>query len=91
MMFGEPDNSSVKDIASTTLSYYPNPVTDVININANATINNITVSNSLGQVVAHIDATTTQVTVDMSTYENGLYVFVVETNNDTISFKAAKN
>ncbi len=91
MMFGEPDNSSVKDIASTTLSYYPNPVTDVININANATINNITVSNSLGQVVAHIDATTTQVSVDMSTYENGLYVFVVETNNDTISFKAAKN
>jgi hypothetical protein len=91
MMFGEPDNSSVKEMKTVSMMFYPNPVTDVINITANATIQHITVSNSVGQVVAQFDASASNAQVNMSEYEMGLYVFIVETNEQTVSFKATKN
>jgi hypothetical protein len=91
MIFGEPDNSSVKELTSGSMSYYPNPVTNVLNIATTNTMNHVTVMNAVGAVVESFDANNAVLSIDMTTYVSGIYVIVVETSNETLSFKASKN
>lgn len=91
MIFGEPDNSSVTDVEKATVTFYPNPVTDVLNIDANSTIQNVTILNTVGAVVESFDANSTSINVDMTAYTSGVYVVLLESVNGTLSFKATKN
>lgn len=66
--------------SNETISIYPNPTTDNVNILAPG-INHVTVMNTLGQVVldTHVDGNMT--TLDMSSYQAGVYMVRVTTEN----------
>jgi len=66
--------------SNETISVYPNPTTDNVNILAPG-INHVTVMNTLGQVVldTHVDGNMT--TLDMSSYQAGVYIVRVTTEN----------
>ena len=59
---------------------YPNPTSDNVNIAAPG-INHVTVMNTLGQVIydGHVDGNMT--TLDMSSYQAGVYMVRVTTEN----------
>ena len=63
-----------------SISVYPNPTTDNVNIVAFG-IRHITVLNTLGQVVYDSDADGNMTTLDMNQYQAGIYMVRVTTEN----------
>ncbi|MBP9995062.1 MAG: T9SS type A sorting domain-containing protein, partial [bacterium] len=61
---------------------YPNPTTGILNINATA-MQQITVVNALGQVVMNQTVSGDQTSIDMSSFEAGVYMVSVTTENGT--------
>jgi hypothetical protein len=66
--------------SAESVSVYPNPTTDNVNIVAMG-LNHVTVMNTLGQVVydSHVDGNMT--TLDMSPYQAGVYMVRMTTEN----------
>jgi len=63
---------------------YPNPVKSILNIRTNNNeINKIIIYNVLGKEVLK----TNEATIDFSTFENGLYIIKIKTNNNNIITK----
>lgn len=65
--------TGIEEIDEESVSFYPNPTTSLINIQSNETIS-IEVYNMLGEQVL----VTQQNQVDLSNYENGVYLFRVK-------------
>ncbi|NNK87266.1 MAG: T9SS type A sorting domain-containing protein [Flavobacteriaceae bacterium] len=57
----------------SALKYYPNPVTSNLSLQAQKTIDNVSVYNMLGQRVMDLRPDTTDLQVDMSTLSQGSY------------------
>lgn len=66
--------------SAESVSVYPNPTTDNVNIVAMG-LNHITVMNTLGQVVYDSNANGNMTTLDMSPYQAGVYMVRVTTEN----------
>ncbi len=84
-----------KNPAISSVEVFPNPIQDVANIKMNmqkATDVNITVYNTLGQVITN-EKVTYQATgevvksIDVSTFNKGLYFIEVKTQNETFKQK----
>ncbi len=73
-------NVGTQDFAATGFQAYPNPVNNVLNLQANEAISNVAIFNVLGQEVyrADINAMTSQ--VDMSQMASGAYFVKVNIN-----------
>ncbi|WP_298319429.1 T9SS type A sorting domain-containing protein [uncultured Aquimarina sp.] len=76
---------SIIDFDFSTVSVYPNPTSDLITISGLNNIEEITIHNTLGQLVKNVKNTNT---VDISDLENGIYF--LETNNQ-LKRKVLKN
>ena len=91
------DNSDLKSIAvnqendNIELKIYPNPATDIININADRNIDNITILNSIGQVVLNNHANASQVQLYVDGYKSGIYFIRIETGTTTTTRKVMIN
>jgi hypothetical protein len=55
-------------------SMYPNPANDVLNINAQSTINNVSVYNLLGQEVLSTSPNEMQLSIDVNSLNAGIYI-----------------
>ena len=66
--------------SNEAVSVYPNPTTGNVNIVA-PDINHVTVSNTLGQVVYDSDVDGNMTVLDMSSYQTGVYLVRVTTEN----------
>ena len=66
--------------SNESVSVYPNPTTNNVNIVAMG-INHVTVMNALGQVVYDSNADGNMTTLDMSSYQAGVYMVRVTTEN----------
>ena len=65
---------------------YPNPATDRVHVTSTQEMSRITVINYVGQVVYQSELNNeTAVTLNTSSYENGVYVVRLETENDVIT------
>ncbi len=53
---------------------YPNPANDVLNINAQSTINNVSVYNLLGQEVLSTSPNEMQLSIDVNSLNAGIYI-----------------
>ncbi|MFL9844305.1 Ig-like domain-containing protein, partial [Flavobacterium rhizosphaerae] len=75
----------------TTLTYYPVPVIDVLNLESNQVITRVTLINMLGQVVfdKKLNATTAQ--VNLSVVEGGNYIMHVTTERGVKTVKIIVN
>jgi len=72
-------------------SYYPNPVTNSLTLNAQKNISSVTVYNMLGQTVIRTAPNTTTKDIDMSNLESGAYFVKVAVGNTVDTIKVIKN
>jgi len=81
----------LSDIEDTSfIQFYPNPVRDILTVKTRSKIKNLTVYNLLGEVVNSIPVETIAADVDMSTFNQGLYIVKVLTDNGIKIFKVLK-
>ena len=79
------DNTDVSRI-SNNLSIFPNPATSVLNINSESSINNITISNVIGQRVMNIEnVNTNNSTIEVADLAKGVYLLNIENIDGTSS------
>ncbi len=81
----------IADKDLTSFSFYPNPAADAVFIEANYTIESVSVLNSLGQRVIHIDQLNNKNTkIDVSNLENGAYFIKVNAKDNSGVYKLLK-
>ena len=81
----------VETFTKDKLSYYPVPVTDVLNIENTNRINSVTIINMLGQVVLSRDINATTAKIDMSGLQGATYIVQVVTESGINTVKVVKN
>ncbi len=81
---------NVSDLESSSLTYYPNPVKDILNISSKKSIQNVSVYNMAGQQVSNnLEVSGNQVNV--SSLPSGVYVFRVKLEGNQVeTFKIVK-
>jgi hypothetical protein len=67
------------------VSVFPNPATDIVNIQSDVEINNVKVYNNIGQLISDKQVNSKLYQVNTSQFEAGLYFFQVETNDGVVS------
>lgn len=72
-----------EDFDTAAFNIFPNPVTDIVTINASGPVRAIKVTNMLGQVVMTSDKTE----VDMSQLQNGVYMVEIQLDNNKTAVK----
>jgi len=77
--------TSVEENLFNLTSVYPNPATDVVNIESAYQIESVKVFNYNGQVIANETVNNTMYKVNTSNFNTGLYFFQIETTEGTIS------
>lgn len=85
----DPNATGVKDVNTTVtkVSTYPNPTSDMLNVNAGKTINEVNVYDLAGKVVAKVQGNgENAISVDLSSLAKGVYVV----NVDGVSSKVIK-
>jgi hypothetical protein len=82
-------NSEISDIddaisEAEKISIYPNPTDGVLNISiSNGSIDNIVVSDITGKVLVEKTVNADQAEIDLSSYNKGIYIVKVVTENDS--------
>ncbi|MFC2110100.1 T9SS type A sorting domain-containing protein [Bacteroidota bacterium] len=83
---------SIPVVASINLSYFPNPVTDVLNITAQKVIAQVDIYNMLGQYVHVQKLNALNGTINTANLANGTYFSRTTFQDGTIeTFKVVKN
>ena len=84
------DNLATNDFAAKGFTAFPNPVNNVLNIQAKEAISNVAIYNVLGQEVyaATVDALSS--TIDMSQMASGAYFVKVDINGTAGTVKVVK-
>lgn len=72
------------------LSYYPNPVSGVVTLQAPQGITQVAIYNVAGQLIAEKKAAGTSDVIDMSAYANGIYFFKVSNGDSSTTLKVLK-
>ena len=65
----------------SNVTIYPNPVKDVLNINATSNINRVEVYNMMGQMVGSFNANDVNTQINTSSFANGVYTVKISTEN----------
>ena len=81
----------LEDVGESQFSFFPNPVNDVLTINARSSIDSITVYNMLGQMIVRSTPNTKDSTVDMSEFQTGAYFLQVSIDNTLNTVRIIKN
>lgn len=81
---------SVEDFEKDDISYYPNPVSNYLNIESKKVINSVTVYNILGKEVLKSEPNAVSPKVDMSILPTGPYLVRIKSDNGTKTIKIIK-
>ncbi len=81
------NTAAIDENIASAIAVYPNPTNNIVTI-ANAEGQNITVVNSLGQVVANIENATSNQIIDVSNFANGTYF--VKVNAEIVKLNVVK-
>lgn len=86
-----PANLSVNTFETANIKVYPNPTSSTITVDSANVIDNIAIINSLGQRVLTVSPASSSATIDVSSFQSGLY-FVKTTIEGKVSVsKVVKN
>ena len=80
---------SINDIDEHSVAMYPNPVTDILTIDSNATLQHIGVYSINGAKVFTTEKVINN-TIDLSTLTSGMYILKIETNKGSVFKKLIK-
>jgi hypothetical protein len=75
--------SAIKVVEAGKISIYPNPVKDILNIDAENAISNITIFSVSGQNIMVSDKTS----IDVSALNAGIYIVKIEFANSQVAFE----
>ena len=78
------------EVSRVKINAYPNPVVDVLNIDATSKISKITVYDASGKSTANFKANASKTSVDLSRLPSGAYVVSAETEEGVKTFKVIK-
>lgn len=78
------------DFDDTNFTFYPNPTNGAIQLNYNSLINEVTVSNLLGQILVSKKTDSNQVEIDLSSLPNAIYIIRVISENGSKVVKVIK-
>lgn len=81
---------SIDDEEINSFTYFPNPVKNTLNLNAQNTIDNVTMYNMLGQEVLSANPNSVDSDIDMSSLANGSYFVKVTIANVTKTIRVIK-
>ena len=90
------DDAVISQSLSTTnfeqynFQSYPNPVTDVLNLSANATIENIEVYNIFGSLIKSVGINDSKAAIDLSELSRGIYILKTEIEGKFNTLKFVK-
>ncbi|GLB48367.1 M12 family metallo-peptidase [Neptunitalea lumnitzerae] len=71
-------------------TYYPNPTSGIVNIDAALQINKVEVYNTTGQLLYAAEPGLTETTVNLSKFASGTYFFTIDVNGNQANFKVVK-
>ncbi len=87
----ECDALDVKDISNNGLTIYPNPTKDIFSINTNNKIESIKVYDVFGKIILEKTVVNQKETIDLSSYNNGIYIIRVQADKNIITSKIVKD
>ena len=79
------------NVETTTVSYYPNPVEDVLYLNAKEAIDSVAVYTITGQKVTSISLNANKTEINFSSLSSGVYLLEVTSNGSVENLKIVKN
>ena len=87
------NNVSVNSINNNNISIYPNPTTDFITIESSITPSNITITDITGRTIQNFTIQKHQnlTTIDLSDFNNGIYIVKIQIDNEILTSKIIKN
>ena len=78
----------VNDVKNSQFNVYPNPTNGVFTIELDGNVKyDVTVNNVLGQTVYATSITTMNTTIDLSSFEKGIYTIELKNNSGTYTEK----
>jgi hypothetical protein len=83
-------NLGTADNTIEGFSYYPNPASEVLNLNSIDMIDTVSIYNILGQEVIGMDVNATTGTVNVSSLTTGTYIMKVSVNGEIGTYKILK-
>ncbi|MEM0999579.1 MAG: T9SS type A sorting domain-containing protein [Bacteroidota bacterium] len=78
------------DPARASLSYYPNPTSDRVLLRSDRPLESVQVYDILGQEIVRLAPTSHEVSVDLSNFDAGMYIFVTVTDGERDTFRVMK-
>jgi hypothetical protein len=81
---------NIDDLDKAAFTYFPNPVKNTLTLNAQNTIENVTMYNMLGQVVLKVTPNAISSDLDMSNLQTGTYFVQVMIANVTKTIRVIK-
>ncbi|WP_269685393.1 CotH kinase family protein [Flavobacterium lacustre] len=77
-------------VETSTISVYPNPVADILNIRVQKTIKGVKIFDVSGHLITEIKPKTDMISVDFSSYSKGLYFITIYDENTFTTTKVIK-
>lgn len=81
---------AVNNFTKDVFSLYPNPVTDVLNINSKTEVSNVTIYDILGKQIISQSPNMNSPQIDMSSLSAGVYMVKVTVGDSSKTFKIVK-
>ncbi|MFP9115021.1 GEVED domain-containing protein [Flavobacterium sp. RHBU_3] len=82
--------AGTNNVTNTTLTVYPNPATNVINVKSGAAISHLALINLLGQTVTEQTANGTEAQLNIERLSTGTYILQVTAGNKITTVKVVK-
>lgn len=79
-----------QNVSQNSISFYPNPVADVMHINSKEAIDSVAVYTITGQKVSDITTNNNRTELDLSSLSTGVYLVKVSSNGNVENLKVVK-
>jgi len=80
-------NGEIEELAGIPINVYPNPATDVLNIETDMDIESVTILNTTGQIVFQDQVNQNGTSIDLSNLQKGIYFVRMESEGELLSTK----
>jgi hypothetical protein len=83
-------NLSVSDFTFAGLSYYPNPLNDVLTVSNNTSIERIAVYSISGQLIRKFDVALSEISLNLADLSRGMYLLEITADGQSKTVKVVK-
>jgi hypothetical protein len=87
--FGTP--LALSSFDQSKFSLYPNPTKNILNLTSASVIENVTIYNTLGQLVLKQDFSTNEVSISLQHLNKGVYIVTAKVGNELLRKQFIKN